>query len=91
MNWVENGVIVLQTCGVNRIDLVIYLLECREVRVDPRLFGVEDTPDDVADKTVSEVGADVSREVLDPWIDLLLVGDLRELVNRMRIVELYLY
>ena len=91
MNWVENGIIVLQTCRVNEIDLVIYVLECWEVWIDPQLFGVEDPPDDVADKIVSEVGADVRREVLDPWIDLLLVDDLGELVDRTGIVDLDLY
>lgn len=68
--------------------MVVHVLECWKIWVDPRLFRIEDTPEDVADKIVSKVGLDVDREVLDPWIDLLLVDDLRELVNGIWIADL---
>lgn len=53
------------------------------------MFGIKHISYDEADKFVAEVGADVGREVSDPWVDALSFDNLRELVNRVGFIHPY--
>ena len=85
---VEDGVTMSQACRICWIDPIIYRLECREIRVHPRLLGVKDVPDDVTDKYIPEVHADMGGKILDPRENLSLVDNLGNFVNRARILHL---
>ena len=67
----KNSIVGAETGVVCRVDPVVHTLKCRHIGVGPRLFGIENTPDDNTDEPVAKVRADVGREIFDAWENLL--------------------
>lgn len=89
--WVENSIVVPHTSRIYRIDPIMHKLKHCKIRVGPWLLGVKDIPDNRADERIAEVRADVRREILDTWENLLPVDNLWKLVNRAGILHLDSY
>ena len=76
---------------MHREDLVICILEHWNIWIGPRMFRVKDVSYDEVDKPLAETGMDVGREVLDPWVNPLLIYKLGKLVNHVRFIDLCRY
>lgn len=76
--WVKNSIACMQMGRILWIDLVVGGLKHWQAWVVPWLFCVEGTLNDDMDERVVEVRTDVGREILNAWVNTLLVDHPRE-------------
>ena len=63
------------TSSICREDPVVHTLKCCHIGIGPWLCRIENLPHDDTDKPIAKIHADVGREILDAWENLLAFSE----------------